>query len=424
MNNHCGYVVEIKQLRPHNNADKLQIATFFNSDTCVSLDAKIGDIGIYFPSDLQLGLNFCVKNHLLRKTPEGKEDTGYLEANRHVRAIKLRGEKSDGIYLPISCLSEFGDISTLKVGDTIDIFNGHEICKKYIPHEYKLHSAKSKEVNKKKVNKAKMYPQFCEHIDTPQLRFCMSAFRPGDTICLTEKVHGTSARHGLTLVKKNDNWFTRLFKLNKNKYEYVTGTRRTIVNDKSNGGFYGTHAFRLKWAEAFKDKLHPGEEVFGEIAGFLENGTPIMARGQNKKTNDKEFIKKFGDITTFSYGCKENENKFFIYRMTYTSPEGYCIEYSWDQVKARAEEMGFEVVPELDRFIYTTEDDFIQRISKWLDISSTLDATHIIEGVVVRALNKPGFAVAKEKSYNFKVIEGIIKAEAEAPDIEEAEDLV
>lgn len=423
MNNHCGYVVEIKQLRPHSNADKLQIATFFNSDTCVSLDAKVGDIGIYFPSDLQLGLNFCVKNHLLRKTPDGKDDVGYLEANRHVRAIRLRCEKSDGIYLPLSCLKEFGDISTLNVGDTIDTFNGHEICKKYIPHDYRYHSMKAKEAGKKKIDKTKLYPHFCEHIDTPQLRFCMEAFKPGDIICLTEKVHGTSARHGLTLVNKNNNWFTRLFKINKNKYEYVTGTRRTIVDSKD-GGFYGTNAFRLKWAEAFKDKLYPGEEVFGEIAGFLEDGTPIMAVGNNKKTNDKAFIKKFGETTTFSYGCKENENKFFIYRMTYTSPEGYCIEYSWDQVKLRAEQMGFNVVPELDRFIYTTEEEFIQRISQWLDIPSTLDSTHIIEGVVVRALNKPDFAVAKEKSYNFKVIEGIIKAEAEAPDMEEVEDLM
>ena len=110
--------------------------------------------------------------------------------------------------------------------------------------------------------------------------------------------------------------------------------------------------------------------------------------------------------------------------MTYTSPEGYVIEYPWDLVRLRAEQMGFEVVPELDRFIYTTEEDFMARIQKWMDIPSTIDGTHIIEGVVVRALNAPGLRVAKEKSFNFKLIEGIIKDAAETPDIEEAEELL
>ena len=44
---HCGYVVEVKELRKHSNADRLQIATFFGNDCIVSLDSHIGDIGVY-----------------------------------------------------------------------------------------------------------------------------------------------------------------------------------------------------------------------------------------------------------------------------------------------------------------------------------------------------------------------------------------
>ena len=108
--------------------------------------------------------------------------------------------------------------------------------------------------------------------------------------------------------------------------------------------------------------------------------------------------------------------------MTYTSPDGYVIEYPFDLVRLRAEQMGFEVVPELDRFIYTTEEDFMNHIHKWIDIPSTIDPSHVIEGVVVRAINSPVLRVAKEKSINFKIIEGIMKADADAPDIEEAEE--
>ena len=35
----------------------------------------------------------------------------------------------------------------------------------------------------------------------------------------------------------------------------------------------------------------------------------------------------------------------------------------------------------------------------------------------------PIYGVAKEKSFNFKLIEGIIKDTAEAPDMEEAEEI-
>lgn len=48
---YTGFVVKVEHLRKHSNADRLQVATFFGNDTIVSLDTKIGDIGIYFPED-------------------------------------------------------------------------------------------------------------------------------------------------------------------------------------------------------------------------------------------------------------------------------------------------------------------------------------------------------------------------------------
>lgn len=425
------YVVRVKELRPHSNADRLQIATFFGNDTCVSLDTKIGDLGVYFPSDGQVSVEFAEANNLVRKKDaEGNNVGGYMDPNkRNITAIKLRGERSDGIYLPIACLESFGDITTLKEGDTIDVFNGHEICKKYIPrrqHSNRDYSTSGHKTHKNKKNLEET-PYFAEHVDTPQLRFCMETFKPGDVICLTEKVHGTSSRNANTLViSHKQTWLDKLLHREGKEiqtYKYVVGTRRTTVRDNV-GGYYGSNDFRIRWGEKFKGKLNPGEEVFGELAGYTDDGKTIMAIANNEKTKDKEFIKRFGPTSTFTYGCKPNTSRYFVYRMTYTSPDGYVIEYPWDLVKLRAEQMGFEVVPELDRFIYTTEEDFLARIKKWLDIPSTIDASHIIEGVVVRALNAPNLRIAKEKSWNFKVIEGIAKAEAEAPDMEEAEELL
>lgn len=116
-------------LTPTQTDFRLQL--FFGSDTCVGLDVAKGEIGIYFPSDLQLSEEFCAVNHLCRKRP----DTGYLDPEkRNIRPIKLRGERSDGIFMSISCLEYTGvNLDDINIGDTITVVNGHEICKKYIP---------------------------------------------------------------------------------------------------------------------------------------------------------------------------------------------------------------------------------------------------------------------------------------------------
>ena len=46
------------------------------------------------------------------------------------------------------------------------------------------------------------------------------------------------------------------------------------------------------------------------------------------------------------------------------------------------------------------------------------------EGVVVRIVNRPNFTAYKTKNHNFKVIEGIAKDVADAPDMEEADGIV
>lgn len=424
---YCGYITRLKNIRVHPNADRLLLAEAFNENVIVDSSANEIDLIVYFPSDGQLSEEFCKINDLVRRKDEnGNQAGGFLDpVKRNVRIIKLRGEYSDGLVLPLSSLAYTGvDLASFNPGDQITIVNGYEICRKYIPHRNTVVSGSTARKGKVrgKENKESM-PHFAEHIDTPQLRFVMQNFHPGDIICLTEKVHGTSSRNANTLViTRKKTWLDRLLGRNGKEYKeykYLVGTRRTTVKETS-GEYYGSNQFRMDWGKKFFGKLHEGEEVFGEIAGWVD-GTdqPIMAIADNKKTNDKEFIKRYGSITTFSYDCTPGTSRFFIYRMTGTLPDGQVIEYPWDLVKLRTEQMGFECVPELDRFIYTTEEDFLNRIKKWLDIPSTIDSSHVIEGVVVRALNDPGFRVAKEKSIAFKLIEGILKADAIDPDMEE-----
>lgn len=452
MASHCGYVVQIKEIRKHTNADRLQIATIFGNDVVVSLDTKEGDIGVYFPVDLQLSERFCEVNDLVRRKDEnGKQAGGFLEpGKRNIKAIKLRGEKSDGLYLPISCLSEFCDVSTLRIGDIIDTINGEQICRKYIPRkQYTKHGGHSGH----RVPKVNFAPTFYEHIETEQLAYNLNKFRSGDIVQLTLKCHGTSGRTGnLNLVRfKKQNFIQKLLKIHPKQYfeyGYVTGTRRVVLDENHHGGYYESDDFRLEIEKKFVGKLLRGEVVYYEIVGFQgKNGAPIMANCDNKKVKDDKFTKQYGDYTVFSYGCDpkgtyeemycadSDGNGFtlapccdvYVYRMTMVNDDGDVVEYSPAQIKERCEHIGVKVVPEFETFIIPDGVDageyVKQKVEQYYDGPCPIGKTHIREGVVARILNRTGFEVYKHKNFYFKVLEGIVKDEAAEPDMEEAQEL-
>lgn len=445
MSEHCGYVVKVNELRKHPNADRLNIATFFGNDTCVSLDIVMGEIGIYFPIDLQLSEEFCLENHLLRKKPDGTPDTGYMDPKkRNVTAVRLRGEKSDGLFLPLKCVAYTGiNLDELNIGDTVTTLNGHEICKKYIPIR-KHHSADNR-VNKTRKKKVPIAPLFVEHADTEQLAYNMGAFKNGDLVEITLKMHGTSGRTGY-LPRLVDIVPTNVFavfceikdrnrKLNKlqkamiayfdkhsrPKYDWglVSGTRRTVL-DSFDGGFYGSNEFREKHEKTFEGKLHKNETVYYEIVGFTDDGTPIMPKASNKKLNNKEFIKQYGEETVFSYGCDPDNKKsdLYVYRMTITNEDGDVVEYIPDFMRYRCEQMGVKCVPLLWRGFIPEEvnpGEYIKGIAEdFYDGPDPVGKTHVREGVVCRILNRPGFAAYKHKNYDFKCLSGIAVAQAEA----------
>lgn len=123
---YCAYVTRIHNLRKHTNADRLLCGECFGNTVIVDLGTDPDQLGVYFPTDGKLGLEFAQKNDLLRRKDEnGAPAGGYLDPEkRNIKALKLRGEKSDGLFLPLSCLASFTDIKKLQEGDTISVLNG------------------------------------------------------------------------------------------------------------------------------------------------------------------------------------------------------------------------------------------------------------------------------------------------------------
>ena len=443
---HCGYIVKIEKLRPHSNADKLQIATFFGNDTCVSLDTQLGDIGVYFPSGLQLSEEFCAQNNLVRKKDDaGNEIGGYMDPKkRNVTTIRLRGEKSDGIYLPITCFdylypSNKPDVPiiNLSVGDTVTVVNGHEICCKYVPRRNIAQYNKERYGSKVPRIKIPVAPLFQEHKDTEQLAYNLDAFKPGDEIEITLKMHGTSQRTGYLPVLRGYKR-TLLDRILRRQgtpiydWGYVSGTRRTVL-ENYDGGYYGSNEFREQHSKLFEGKLWKGETVYYEVVGFTHTGVPIMGNGKNSKLG-KDFVKKYGAETIFAYGCEPHpfntkleynhpQSDVYIYRMTMTNEDGDVVEYTPDFMRYRCEQMGVKTVPVFEKFtigdlrtcsnddydVYTTSpEDVIKIAEEYYDGPDPIGKTHIREGVVVRILNRPSFKAYKHKNFEFKVLEGII----------------
>ena len=484
---YVAYVTNLKNLRKHPNADRLQLAECFGNTVCVNMDYTADQLGVYFPTDGQLSMEFCEQNGLLAVYVDGVNVSGgYMDPEkRNVKTIKLRGEKSDGLFLPLTCLAYTGvDITTFKAGDTIALVNGHEICTKYIPKRNPRRSGgNGAEGNRTRKKKVAVAPLFMEHADTEQLAYNLDAFKPGDLIEITLKMHGTSQRtanlprfdgYKRTLVDR----IMRREGVAQYNWGSVSGTRRVVL-DNYDGGYYGSNEFREAHSKFFDGKLHKGETVYYEVVGFTTSGSSIMGDADNKKLKDKEFVKLYGPTTVFSYGCEPTGKKtmygqddkgafeieiavpqsdIYVYRMTMTNEDGDVVEYTPDFMRYRCEQMGAKTVPVFAKGhicmdgsvswvnVLTGEDmttaignevrendpysfefnpgDSVKAVAEqFYDGPDPIGKTHVREGVVVRIVNRPKFAAYKHKNFSFKVLEGIIKEVADAPDMEEAQDV-
>ena len=61
------------------------------------------------------------------------------------------------------------------------------------------------------------------------------------------------------------------------------------------------------------------------------------------------------------------------------------------------------------------------KAEEFYDGPDPIGKTHVREGVVIRIRSRPKFCAYKHKNWQCEALEGIVRVDAEAPDMEEAD---
>lgn len=349
--NYACQVVKLGKFTKLEGLDNLQAVDILGYQALVSPDTmQPGDLVLAFVAETQLSEAYASANNLHRDATlnRDKDATGYLEKNRRVRAIKLRGHHSNALVMPLVSLEWMGIHTHLVEGDRFESLKRNdrkgetvEICRKYVsPAAKKAMQSGDKRVRDafKKID-ARMFP---EHYSTAQYRRVDRNYRDGVEIVLTQKLHGTSVRFGKVPVLRDLGRWERVLrklgaKVQTHEYKLVVGSRHVIKGEVNGPEEQKNHYYSKDiWtevAEALGQDLPNGVMVYGEIIGWVGE-SPIQAN--------------------FTYDVPKGHWDFYAYRVTTINAEGFQIDLSHDAAQEFCAKRGIKFVPEILR---TNTDD-------------------------------------------------------------------
>lgn len=226
MSTHSVNVVEIGEVRPHENAERLEIVPVCGWQAVVKKGQfSPGDRAVYIEPDYTVPTSRPEFSFLAK---DGKE--------RHrLKAVRLRGALSFGLLIPIP--DELKDRAT---GSDVMADLGIE------RYEPPVKLAGSDELP------TELHPQvYSSKFDVEGLKKFTAIIQPGEPVIVTEKIHGANARY-LSLGG-----------------EFYMGSRTQWLKPDVGHPWKraaDTDARIRQWCEA-----HPGAVLYGEIYGAVES---------------------------------------------------------------------------------------------------------------------------------------------------------
>jgi hypothetical protein len=434
--NYLAKIVKIDNFHKHSDPEvtKLKCCCIDGFNIITGIDSEPG-LYVYFPTACCINPKFLSYANLYRhgELNVDQTKTGMFEDNGRVKAIRLRGELSEGFIIPIVVLENWV-MSTVNVelkveeGTEFDSIE-HDgktfwVNKKYIPKNTRTSGApgsgnSGKGKQPKGLDKI-IENQFRFHYDTVLIKKCPHVLHPNDLISITSKVHGTSGISAYVLCKQELNWKQKIARWltgeEFDKYDYLYSSRSVIKNQYYNrnvqSGFYGVDVWRYA-DDVVRPCLSKGMTAYYEIIGFLPNG------GYIQKNYDYGYIPPVGD-EAYTYG------KHFgvqIYRVTITDVSGKVHEFSAREVQLWAQMVGLvpveqyyygyakDLYPDLDPSEHWNE-NFLSKLANdknfYMECNSpTCDNKVPHEGIVIKIENMKSEAF---KLKCFKFLDGEGKA--------------
>jgi len=389
--NYLARIIRIEKIRKHPNADSLQLVTVDFQDVVTGMDAKVGDIYVYFPVECQINLDFLRETNSFSSELLNADATkkGFFDKNGRVKAVKLRGEYSLGYIVPLHIVASFtgtfGNIEDI-IGNEFDTIGDILMVKKY--------EIKKKEIGQnipkgKKPRISRLVEgQVHLHVSTENLRKEAYKIHQDDRISISYKLHGTSGWCSFVKVKRKLNLLEKILKhfvkIETEEYDLVYGSRKVVKNEYETQGkmdFYKEDLWG-KVKDEFKEFIPKSFTLYYEIVGYTEGGAYIQEG--------------------YDYGCEVGKNETYIYRITTTNSDGVVNNLSTEQIIEFCNHFGLKHVPYL----------FIGKASHVIANSETFnsDLVEVLEDMYTEKdcymcknkVPEEGIVVRKEKMFQFE----------------------
>ena len=277
--NYTCQVIRLPQKMPVKGLDNLVEVNVQGNSCLTGKDADPNVLYLFFPVECIISHDFLSNNNLYRhkELNQDKEQGGFFEDNKRVKAIKFKGVISSGFVIPVTALSYLNiDLSRLECGYEFNSIDGQLICHKFVKKKnLRTHEGNKQQKLINEIVDKKLAP---EHFDTAHLLKYLDSLSLNDQVKISYKLHGTSARYFNTLVRRQLPWYEKVLKwfginVKTEDYGQVCASRRVVksvefkkINEKNH--FYSTgDLWSMVGKEYFADRLFQGEAVYCEIIG-------------------------------------------------------------------------------------------------------------------------------------------------------------
>lgn len=308
-------VARLTNVRPHPGADFLDLADVEGYSVIVRRgEFAEGSLCVYVPRDSVVS--------------EGDPLFAFLGSSRRIRPKKLRGVFSDGLVMPVLCPNwvEGQDVAA-------DL--------RIVRYEPEMSAAL-------RGGSALPDPGIAPSYDLHPLRRYRDAFRDGDRVVITEKIHGTNARFALDADGK-----------------FWAGSRNQWKRE-SDDDLWWRVARQYNMAGVLEE-LHT---MLGPPPGIRSERAALVLYGEVFGPNVQK---------GFGHGVTHGTLQFRAFDLK-VGPSHTRSFLFWEALELALEEVGIDVAPVLYRGLFSM--DAVRRHAE--GVTSLYGGTNVREGVVVR----------------------------------------